>query len=329
MIFGLALHYQVVVKDSEMDIRHFIFFTTAIISLISFTRLAMKWPKLIKKWCQLDEKLNSIYGYPKYLKLKLQIFVAGWILLIFGEYIALILSKFVLNDTSGAITLQQIMKKRYFYIFSYVPYNTFVLSALGVSLPLVSNYVALFIIDLFIILISITISFRFKQINEVLQQHKNKNSSINFWMTVRKNYSEMGNLFMDINDSISNIVVLSYGSNMIVLINNLGRFISNDVDEHKTIFEIYSFVFLIIRLFLVYFFSARINSESRKPIRILFAVSTEIYNVEIRRWYMQMKLDSIALTGNTLFKITPGLILSICGAIVTYELIFIQFSNPR
>lgn len=45
--------------------------------------------------------------------------------------------------------------------------------------------------------------------------------------------------------------------------------------------QIFSFWFLILRLLAVYYFSSRINAESRKPIRILFAVSSEVYNPEV------------------------------------------------
>jgi hypothetical protein len=60
------------------------------------------------------------------------------------------------------------------------------------------------------------------------------------------------------------------------------------------VFSVYSFTFLIVRLVAVYFFSSRINAESRKPVRILFSVSSETYNVEVH--------NTNHLIGEFLFK---------------------------
>ncbi|CAH1369049.1 unnamed protein product [Tenebrio molitor] len=319
-------HYFASSRD-DVTLREIIFICTAIQASIFFIQLASKWPKLIQKWCKLDEKFNTVYGYPKLLKLKLILVTAIYMILVLGEYFFYATAKFTDSYTGRNVTFQKGVEQIYFYIFTHVPYH--ILLVLIFLLPSISTFMALSLIDIFVILISMAVSYRFQQINETLQQHKTKNSSINFWMTLRRNYSEMGNLCSDLNDKIANIVVLSYGSNMILLITELRTLISNDVTQQNVVFSVYSFTFLIVRLVAVYFFSSRINAESRKPVRILFSVSSETYNVEIRRWYMQMKLDSVALTGNTLFKITPGLILSIAGAIVTYELIFIQFTQPK
>ncbi|XP_068903791.1 gustatory receptor for sugar taste 64a-like [Tenebrio molitor] len=321
------LYHYFASSSDDVTLREIIFICTAIQASIFFIQLASKWPKLIQKWCKLDEKFNTVYGYPKLLKLKLILVTAIYIILVLGEYFFYATAKFTDSYTGRNVTFQKGVEQIYFYIFTHVPYH--ILLVLIFLLPSISTFMALSLIDIFVILISMAVSYRFQQINETLQQYKTKNSSINFWMTLRRNYSEMGNLCSDLNDKIANIVVLSYGSNMILLITELRTLISNDVTQQNVVFSVYSFTFLIVRLVAVYFFSSRINAESRKPVRILFSVSSETYNVEIRRWYMQMKLDSVALTGNTLFKITPGLILSIAGAIVTYELIFIQFTQPK
>nr|XP_015835646.1 PREDICTED: gustatory receptor for sugar taste 64e isoform X2 [Tribolium castaneum] len=330
----LRLYHYFTIKNDKITLRELIFMCTAFLSLVFFLQLARKWPRLIQKWCHLDEKFNVTYSYPKYLKLQLTLVTSIYLLIVFGEYFYFMSVK--LDGSEN--TFQKVVEKIYFYIFAHIPYNIAVvlvivvedLSIFGIKLltgcfqlPIFSNFIALSLIDVFVILVSITITFRFQQINELLKEQKNKNNSINFWMTVRRNYSEIGRLVSEINDTISSITVLSYGSNMILLIND------NVVVEESKCFYVYSFLVLIIRLLSVYYFSSRINAESRKPIRILFDVSSEIYNVEIKRWFMQMKLDSVALTGSTFFRITPGLILSIAGAVVTYELIFIQFSQPK
>ncbi|KYB27366.1 hypothetical protein TcasGA2_TC031155 [Tribolium castaneum] len=286
----LRLYHYFTIKNDKITLRELIFMCTAFLSLVFFLQLARKWPRLIQKWCHLDEKFNVTYSYPKYLKLQLTLVTSIYLLIVFGEYFYFMSVK--LDGSEN--TFQKVVEKIYFYIFAHIPYNIAVV--LVIVLPIFSNFIALSLIDVFVILVSITITFRFQQINELLKEQKNKNNSINFWMTVRRNYSEIGRLVSEINDTISSITVLSYGSNMILLINELSSFIGNVVVEESKCFYVYSFLVLIIRLLSVYYFSSRINAESRKPIRILFDVSSEIYNVEIKRWFMQMKLDSVALT---------------------------------
>ncbi|XP_071052984.1 gustatory receptor for sugar taste 64e-like [Onthophagus taurus] len=88
-----------------------------------------------------------------------------------------------------------------------------------------------------------------------------------------------------------------------------------------------SFGTVILRVIIVTLYGAWVNDESKNPIRILNSVSSNIYNPEIKRFIIQVSYDSVALTGREFFRITRSLVFSIAGAIVTYELVLIQFNE--
>ncbi|CAG9840142.1 unnamed protein product [Diabrotica balteata] len=93
------------------------------------------------------------------------------------------------------------------------------------------------------------------------------------------------------------------------------------------IYFIFSFVHIIFKIVCVSLYAAWINDESLEPANILNSVSSSCYNTEVKRLLMQIGFDNVALTGCRLFKITRGIILSIAGAVVTYELVLIQFNS--
>ncbi|KAJ3633600.1 hypothetical protein MTP99_010538 [Tenebrio molitor] len=70
-----------------------------------------------------------------------------------------------------------------------------------------------------------------------------------------------------------------------------------------------------------------INEESKISLDLLLSTSHEIYNKEIKRFMDSVKYQNPGLTGKSLFRITKRLILQITSAVVTYELVVIQFSK--
>ncbi|XP_055326857.1 gustatory receptor for sugar taste 64f-like [Sitodiplosis mosellana] len=87
----------------------------------------------------------------------------------------------------------------------------------------------------------------------------------------------------------------------------------------------YSLIFLLMRAFLVAFTAAAVNDESTKSIRILRSVSSYSWNTETKRFFDEVKCGTVALSGMKFFYLTRKIILSVASAIVTYELILMQF----
>jgi hypothetical protein len=95
----------------------------------------------------------------------------------------------------------------------------------------------------------------------------------------------------------------------------------------EAIYFFYSFGFVIARIVFVSIFGAFINEESQAGLSHLTSLPTEFYNEEvsfllariniyafalqIQRLITQIHIDSVALTGHNLFRITKGLVLSV------------------
>lgn len=92
-----------------------------------------------------------------------------------------------------------------------------------------------------------------------------------------------------------------------------------------TIYFWFSLLYLIGRTLAVSLYSADINSESKKPIEVFRAVPRESWCIEVKRFSDEVTNDTVALSGMKFFYLTRGLVLSVAGTIVTYELVLIQF----
>jgi gustatory receptor len=88
-------------------------------------------------------------------------------------------------------------------------------------------------------------------------------------------------------------------------------------------------VFLIARTSAMFFIAASINDESRKSLKILRSIPSEGWFSSTQRLSKQIQTNCIALSGKKFFFITRGIIISIAGTIVTYELVLLQFDADK
>ncbi|KAI8430273.1 hypothetical protein MSG28_000601 [Choristoneura fumiferana] len=96
--------------------------------------------------------------------------------------------------------------------------------------------------------------------------------------------------------------------------------------EQATYF-VYSFGFLIARSLAVSLIASRVHTASREPAQALYFVPSTAYCVEVQRFLDQIHGDTIALSGLQFFNVKRGLVLTIAGTIVTYELVLMQFTG--
>lgn len=132
---------------------------------------------------------------------------------------------------------------------------------------------------------------------------------------------------------------------------------------YEGIYFFYSFGFVISRTVAVSVYASWINDESKRPVSFLHSLPLEVYDKEVtiqnslklykknrtfqaHRLLNQIHFDLVALTGHNFFKIRRGFILNVrtasfvkgfvniivylfqvAAAIVTYELVLIQFNQ--
>ncbi|CAK1600207.1 unnamed protein product [Parnassius mnemosyne] len=95
----------------------------------------------------------------------------------------------------------------------------------------------------------------------------------------------------------------------------------------EQIYYLLSFTWLCIRTSLVVLSAADVNVCSKDSLPYLFEYNTQTYNLEIDRLQYQLRKDFVALSGMGFFFLTKSLLLQMGGAVVTYELVLIQFDS--
>ncbi|XP_063917907.1 gustatory receptor for sugar taste 64e-like isoform X2 [Zophobas morio] len=183
--------------------------------------------------------------------------------------------------------------------------------------------------DLFIVAISSALALRFKQITNRLCLDEKKSNSNNYWTEIRADYDRLVHLSRKLEKYFSHIVLLSYSANIFFLLIQLSNVIGHLNHEVQILYYTYSFSFLILRVVMVSLYGAWIIDESKGPANILHCVPSATYNLEIRRLLLQISFNDVGITGNRMFKVTRGLLLNVAGAIVTYELVIIQFNDTK
>ncbi|KAG5891348.1 hypothetical protein JTB14_034414 [Gonioctena quinquepunctata] len=206
--------------------------------------------------------------------------------------------------------------------FTFIKYNIWLGAAIKFA-NTISTFTWIFT-DLFITLVSISMTVRFGQIVEKLE--KNEVRHENFWRDIRKDYQKLYHLWKSVEKNLSFLVLISYVHNIFFLCVQL----HNSMRERSTLMEtayfVLSFVFLVSRLLTVSMHAAWLNQEARKPLEILYCVPTEHYCMEVSRLVEQICSAPIGFTGSGYFLVTKNFLLQIAGTIVTLELILFQFA---
>ncbi|XP_030761256.1 gustatory receptor for sugar taste 64e-like isoform X2 [Sitophilus oryzae] len=273
-------------------------------SMILYLQLAKSWEKLMRSWHSIDLTMNTNYGYPEMLDRKIKLFMAMFIFLGILDYMLCAgnLYEHLTNQYGKNLTTQII--------------------TVHSNLTWAFN-------DLFIIILSTALALRFQQISQRLNKERFKINPLSFWRSIREDYDRLASFCKELDSHISSIVLLSYFLNIFFLLIQLYHSLEPISLIVRKIYCIFSFGYLILKTSSVSLYAAWINDESKAPTNVLNSVDSSLYNVEIRRLLVQISFDKTALTGCKMFSVKRGIILSVASAIVTYELVLIQFSEAN
>lgn len=59
--------------------------------------------------------------------------------------------------------------------------------------------------------------------------------------------------------------------------------------------------------------------------KVFRSIPSEGWNEELQRFFNQLRTETNSLSGLDFFFVTKGLLLAITGALITYELVLLQF----
>ncbi|XP_055373586.1 gustatory receptor for sugar taste 64a-like isoform X2 [Condylostylus longicornis] len=179
--------------------------------------------------------------------------------------------------------------------------------------------------DMFIILVSIGINFRFQQLNKYLQKtiETIEVQDDIFFEKVRLDFIQLCDLLKYIDDELSFIILLSCFNNLYFICYQLMNVFKTLRYTVNYIYYWYSTLYLLGRTIFLFIVAANIYESSRVPYELFQLIQKTSY--EIDRFCHQIKYEMIALSGMGFFYFTRKLLLSMLGTIVTFELVMIQF----
>ncbi|KAJ8735038.1 hypothetical protein PYW08_014288 [Mythimna loreyi] len=319
-----------------------IFYSLAFTTTTLFLRIAKKWPKL----SMLISKVESVDPTAD-LKLprNCNICCIGVLSLAIIEHILSDLQgiSLTLDCEPGSPVYETFMKRGFTWLFIYFPYNTFygiLFQYINLQCAFNWNFT-----DVFVICMSMYLTSRLNQVNQRIIAAKDKNSPSSFWRTMREDYNRSVHLVRQVDKIIGSVVFISFASNLFFVCSQLLHTLAGGIkathkcrpdsnEDHRllggyahSIYFVFSFVFLVFRSLAVSLIAAKVHAASLEPAHSLYDISSANYCVEVERFLAQIHGDTVALTGLQFFQVKRGLVLTIAGTIVTYELVLMQFTG--
>ncbi|KAK7583683.1 hypothetical protein V9T40_004646 [Parthenolecanium corni] len=304
----------------------FVFLASLACIYVLFIQLAIKWPQFAYEW-EIVEKHSNMFGYTRHLAKKFKILTFTIMVLALIEHVSSIATKVVdalpctRNDSD---IIEAYFLNSYKHIFTFIDYNAVI--AFSVALITFIMSCAWNFMDVFIIVLSVAMTDRYRQFNQLLSTVNKKAMPVSFWRTMREAYNQLSYLTKLLDELLSPIVLLSFANNLyficLQLLNSLKPMAST---WHATYF-VYSFSYLVLRTMAVSLYAASIYDQSKQPKAVLYSVPSESYCTEVARLLNQVTSDDLALTGCRFFSVTRTLVLTVAGTIVTYEIVLVQFN---
>ncbi|XP_052123167.1 gustatory receptor for sugar taste 64e-like isoform X2 [Frankliniella occidentalis] len=310
--------------DSSVDM---MFFGSATAATVLFLELGPRWRRLTRSFECVESHMVD-FGYPPLLRRQMKRLTA---VVLLGAAVEHILSVWSAVDFTWPCYMEAGpggLLKGYSLLKFPMTFTVMAYEHWKAVVVLFFNFVGTFFWNfnhLFVMLISMPLSHRFKQVNERLEAVTGKVMTDDFWRRARETYNELSVLCREVDDAIGKLVLLSFASNMYFICRQLlHSFRTLRTGFWYNLYFIYSFGYMLLRTVLVSLFAASVNDQSRRPLRVLFGVPAEGYTHEVERFMSQVTRDHVALTGCRFFSVTRGLILTVAGTIISYEIVLMQ-----
>ncbi|XP_035739091.1 gustatory receptor for sugar taste 64a-like [Vespa mandarinia] len=308
-----------------------IFYGNGLCGTIMYLWLSPRWVILQNDWKAMEQFIDSNkYQRPR---LRWKFIIISSIILFFAlfEHIVSVINnstdfEWGTSNSTFANFLHIYTVNSHNFILENIDYNF----AVGIYIFIVSK-IATFVwnfTDLFVMLISTGLAERYKTLNRRLFDMAEKHANNVDWSEFRNDYAILSSLVKKVDNDISPIILLSFANNLyficLQLLNGISGPEGDDILSNLYFFG--SFAFLILRTCAVTLLTARINDQSKTVLPLLYNCSSSTYNIETQRLQYQLTTDDISLTGLRFFSITRNFMLALTGAIVTYEVVLLQFN---
>ncbi|KAG5682327.1 hypothetical protein PVAND_011686 [Polypedilum vanderplanki] len=323
-------------KINAKNVSSLIFYIIGTITAINFYKLAFKW----NNFMQLNKEVEDIFlSHPYSLSgwsLKMRIRVTAFLIMMLAliEHLFSWYSYLYERIYQAEVCKWEIGSWFYYilslhlsHIYLHFPVNIFTVTwaeYMNISLTFSWSF-----IDLFIMLMAISISSRFKMLNERLDFFKGRIVTDEFWDNIRCHYNKLCELNENVDKILGNLICIASLSDLYYVCLQLLNVATRMPFFANKIYFWYSLIFLICRTFTLFILTAQIHDESIKSLAIYRTLPTEGWFNSTQRLCEQIQRSGVALSGKNFFFLTRGLIISIAGTIITYELVLLQFDNDK
>ncbi|XP_039765307.1 gustatory receptor 5a for trehalose-like [Pararge aegeria] len=321
-----------------------IFYATACITMLTFLRVATMWPELVHHIARVEDLDPSS---DKSLTYKCNATCAVVLTLALIEHLLSLLSAtteaFMCYEHESSY--RGFVRHFYPWVFNYLPYSIW-LGIFTQFLHFQSTFIWNFS-DLFVICMSYYLTFRLNHVNRKLLTAQGKYFPETFWRSSREDYGRAVQLVRKVDDAISGVIFISFANNLFFIclqlfntledgISGVGECSSKTKGKNSllrgyeaALYFLFSLTYLITRSVAVSLIASQVNTASSVPAPVLYDVPSPVYCIEVQRFLDQVNGDHVALSGLQFFSVTRGLLLTVAGTIVTYELVMFQFNASQ
>ncbi|CAL1674849.1 unnamed protein product [Lasius platythorax] len=308
-----------------------IFYGNSVIGLIIFLWLSPRWVTLQRDWRAMEQFIDSNKLERPKLRWRFYLITSSILLLALVEHILSIAINTKNYDWSGKSKnstfqhfLQTYCVSSHAFIMETLSYNF----SLGIFIFIVSKLATFTwnFTDVFIMLVATGLAERYKTLNKQVTVSTLKHRTMD-WCGLREDYAALSCMVKKVDNDIAPIILLSFANNLYFICLQLLNGLSKPADGILSdLYFFGSFMFLIGRTMIVTLLTARINDQSKVVLPTLYTCSASTYNIETERLIYQLTTDDISFTGMRFFSITRNFMLAVAGAIVTYEVVLLQFN---
>ncbi|XP_063392712.1 gustatory receptor 5a for trehalose-like isoform X2 [Cydia fagiglandana] len=313
------------------------FYASSITTLILSWKLSSSWETIALYWASIDRSIAINVSSDKNIKTRMITVTSVMVTCVVVEHAMSMMSQ-VGFDCPPSLVLKRYTLMSHGFLLLRTDYSIwFAVPLLFMSkiATILWNYQ-----DILIVLISMGLTSRYNTLNQYVAKFSTPNKDFPWnphdecskgqtWRRIREAYVKQAQLVRRLDKSLGGLILLSNLVNFYFICLQLFLGITQGLsgDVIKRLYYVVSLVWLCVRVSCVVLAAADINVHSTKALRHLHASDRHYYNVEIVRLQNQLSKDYVALTGLGFFSLNRTILLQMAGAIITYELVLIQFDD--
>nr|ARO76476.1 gustatory receptor 5 [Conogethes punctiferalis] len=316
------------------------FYSSVVASQILCTRFAWSWGNLSSFWVSVEKTMAL--NIPPDPKLRKRMLTALGIMALCSivEHTISVIS-LVGFDCPPELILRRYTLRSHGFLFLRTEYSVF----FAIPLLLISNIATVLwnFQDALVVLICMGLTSRYCRLNQYVAKfcvEENKLAKGNnmkaeavrlySWRKIREAYVKQATLVRKVDESIGGIILLTSFGNFYFICLQLFMGITEGLFGTVVIKQVYYFVslfWIVIRFTWMVLAAAEVHVQSRNALQYIHTCHSRYYNVEIERLQNQLNKDYVVLSGMGFFSIDRNILLKMATAVVTYELVLIQFDN--